>query len=299
MARNRYAPDPGLTARMGGTMFVLGLLYVALMAVLIYVGLGAGFVLVLAVASAFGQWYFSDRIALYSMNARQVTPEQAPQLHAIVDRLCAMADMPKPTVAIADTDMPNAFATGRSTNRAVVCVTTGLLRRLDAEELEGVLSHELAHVAHRDVLVMTVASFVGVLAGLITRSWMWGGLLRRRDSDSNGAIAFLLIMVVSVVVYFVSFLLTRMLSRYRELSADRTGALLTGRPAALARALQKITGDMGAIPTRDLREKEALNAFFIAPAFGGDQSLSSLFATHPPLERRLEQLARISAQLGQ
>jgi heat shock protein HtpX len=299
MARNRYAPDPGLTARMGGTMFVLGLLYVALMAVLIYVGLGAGFVLVLAVASAFGQWYFSDRIALYSMNARPVTAEQAPQLHAIVDRLCAMADMPKPTVAIADTDMPNAFATGRSTNRAVVCVTTGLLRRLDAEELEGVLSHELAHVAHRDVLVMTVASFVGVLAGLLTRSWMWGGLLRRRDSDSNGAIAFLLIMVVSIVVYFVSFLLTRMLSRYRELSADRTGALLTGRPAALARALQKITGDMGAIPTRDLREKEALNAFFIAPAFGGDQSLASLFATHPPLERRLEQLARISAQLGQ
>jgi heat shock protein HtpX len=299
MARNRYAPDPGLTARMGGTMFVLGLLYVALMAVLIYVGLGAGFVLVLAVASAFGQWYFSDRIALFSMNARPVTAEQAPQLHAIVDRLCAMADMPKPAVAIADTDMPNAFATGRSTNRAVVCVTTGLLRRLDAEELEGVLSHELAHVAHRDVLVMTVASFVGVLAGLLTRSWMWGGLLRRRDSDSNGAIAFLLIMVVSVVVYFVSFLLTRMLSRYRELSADRTGALLTGRPAALARALQKITGDMGAIPTRDLREKEALNAFFIAPAFGGTQSLASVFATHPPLEKRLEQLARISAQLGQ
>jgi heat shock protein HtpX len=299
MARNRYAPDPGLTARMGGTMFVLGLLYVALMAVLIYVGMNAAFVLVLAGASAFGQWFFSDRIALFSMNARTVTADQAPQLHAIVDRLCAMADMPKPTVAIADTDMPNAFATGRSTNRAVVCVTTGLLRRLDAEELEGVLSHELAHVAHRDVLVMTVASFVGVLAGLLTRSWMWGGLLRRRDSDSNGAIAFLLIMVVSVVVYFVSFLLTRMLSRYRELSADRTGALLTGRPGALGRALQKITGDMGAIPTRDLREKESLNAFFIAPAFGGDQSLASLFATHPPLEKRLEQLARISAQLGQ
>jgi heat shock protein HtpX len=238
-------------------------------------------------------------MALFSMGARVVTAEQAPQLHAVIDRLCAMADMPKPTVAIADTDMPNAFATGRSTKRAVVCVTTGLLRRLDAEELEAVLSHELAHVAHRDVLVMTVASFVGVLAGFLTRSWMWGGLMRRRDSDSNGAIAFLIIMLVSVLVYMVSFVLTRMLSRYRELSADRTGALLTGRPGALARALQKISGDMGAIPTRDLREKEALNAFFITPAFGSQQSMASLFSTHPPLERRLEQLARISAQLGQ
>jgi len=300
MARNRYAPDRGLTARMGGTMFVLGLLYVALMAALIYVGMNAYFVLIIAGGSAWAQWYFSDRVALFSMRARVVTPEQAPQLHAVIDRLCAMADMPKPAVAIADTDMPNAFATGRSTQRAVVCVTTGLLRRLDAEELEGVLSHELAHVAHRDVLVMTVASFVGVLAGVLTRSWMWGGMFRRRgSSDQNGAAAFLIIMLVSILVYVVSFLLTRMLSRYRELSADRTGALLTGRPAALGRALQKISGDMAAIPTRDLREKEAMNAFFIAPAFGGQDSLASLLSTHPPLEKRLEQLARISAQLGQ
>ena len=299
MARNRYAPDPGLTARMGATMFLLGLLYVVLMGVLIWVGVSATFVLVIAAVSAVGQWWFSDRVALFSMRARVVAPEQAPQLHAIIDRLCVMADMPKPTVAIAETDMPNAFATGRSTKRAVVCVTTGLLRRLDAEELEGVLSHELAHVAHRDVLVMTVASFVGVVAGVLTRSWMWGGMTRRRDSDSNGAAAFLIIMAVSIVVYAVSFLLTRMLSRYRELSADRAGALLTGRPGALGRALQKITGEMGAIPTRDLREKEAMNAFFIAPAFGGDQSLASLLSTHPPLDRRLEQLARIQAQLGQ
>ena len=299
MARNRYAPDRGLAARMGGTMFVLGLLYVILMAVLIYAGVGFVFVLLIAGGSAWAQWYFSDRVALFSMGARTVTPEQAPQLHAVVDRLCAMADMPKPAVAIADTDMPNAFATGRSTDRAVVCVTTGLLRRLDAEELEGVLAHELSHVAHRDVLVMTIASFVGVLAGFLTRSWMWGGLTRRRGSDSNSAFAFLLIMVVSILVYVVSFLLVRMLSRYRELSADRGAALLTGRPAALGRALQKISGDMGSIPTRDLREKEAMNAFFIAPAFGGKQSMASLLATHPPLEKRLEQLARISAQLGQ
>jgi len=284
---------------MGGTMFILGLLYVVLMAALIYAGMSLFFVLILAGGSAWAQWYFSDRVALYSMSARVVTPEQAPQLHAIIDRLCAMADMPKPAVAIADTDMPNAFATGRSTKRAVVCVTTGLLRRLDAEELEGVLSHELAHVAHRDVLVMTVASFVGVLAGFLTRSWMWGGLTRRRDSDSNSAFAFLIIMVVSILVYLISFLLVRVLSRYRELSADRAGALLTGRPAALGRALQKISGDMGAIPTRDLRAKESMNAFFITPAFGGQQSMASLLSTHPPLEKRLEQLARISAQLGQ
>ena len=299
MAHNRYAPDRGLAARMGGTMFVLGLLYVALMAVLIYAGLGFGFVLAIAGFSAWAQWYFSDRVALFSMGARVVTPDQAPQLHAIVDRLCAMADMPKPAVAIADTDMPNAFATGRSSKRAVVCVTTGILRRLDAEELEGVLAHELSHVAHRDVLVMTIASFVGVLAGFLTRSWMWGGLTRRRGGDSNSAFAFLLIMVVSILVYVVSFILVRMLSRYRELSADRGAALLTGRPAALGRALQKITGDMARIPTRDLREKESMNAFFIAPALAGGQSLASLFATHPPLEKRLEQLARISAQLGQ
>lgn len=298
MSKNRYAPDPGLTARMGGTMFALGLLYVVLMAVLINTGLPAGIVLLIAGGSAWAQWYFSDQVAMFSMRARPVTPEQAPQLHAVIDRLCAMADMPKPVVAIADTDMPNAFATGRSTKKAAVCVTTGLLRRLDGPELEGVLSHELSHIAHRDVLVMTVASFVGVLAGFITRSWLWGGMTRRRDNDSNSAVAMLVVMLVSVLVYVASFLLTRMLSRYRELSADRAGALLTGQPGALARALQKITGEMGAIPTRDLRASEPMNAFFIAPAFGGE-SMASLFATHPPLEQRLSQLARISAQLGQ
>ncbi len=298
MSKNRYAPDPGLTARMGGTMFALGLLYVVLMAVLINTGLPAGIVLLIAGGSAWAQWYFSDQVAMFSMRARPVTPEQAPQLHAVIDRLCALADMPKPVVAIADTDMPNAFATGRSTKKAAVCVTTGLLRRLDGPELEGVLSHELSHIAHRDVLVMTVASFVGVLAGFITRSWLWGGMTRRRDNDSNSAAAMLVVMLVSVLVYVASFLLTRMLSRYRELSADRAGALLTGQPGALARALQKITGEIGAIPTRDLRASEPMNAFFIAPAFGGE-SMASLFATHPPLEQRLSQLARISAQLGQ
>jgi heat shock protein HtpX len=281
---------------MVATMFLLGLLYVVFIAALIAIGLPSAFVLVLAVGLLFAQWYFSDSIALHSMGAREVTADQAPQLHGIVDRLCAMAEMPKPRVAIADVDMPNAFATGRSPNRSVVCVTTGLLRRLDEDELEGVLSHELSHVAHRDVLVMTIASVAGVAAGFLTRMAMWGGLTNRRDQ--NSAVAGLLIIVVSVLVYAVSFLLTRMLSRYRELSADRAGALLTGRPSALASALQKVSGDMAAIPTRDLRRAEAFNAFYFAPALSGGNSLATLFATHPPLEKRLEQLAKISNQLG-
>ena len=293
--KSRYASDRGLTARMTGTMFLLGLLYVVFIAVLIAIGLNAGFVLVFAVGLLFAQWYFSDSIALHSMGAREVTPEQAPQLHGIVDRLCAMAEMPKPRVAIADVDMPNAFATGRSPNRSVVCVTTGLLRRLDEQELEGVLSHELSHVAHRDVLVMTIATVAGVAAGFLTRMALWGGVGRR---DSNTALVSLAIIAVSVLVYAVSFVLTRMLSRYRELSADRAGALLTGRPTALASALQKVSGDMAAIPTRDLRKAEAFNAFFFAPALAGGKSLAALFATHPPLEQRLEQLAKISTQLG-
>ena len=293
--KSRYASDPGLTARMTGTMFLLGLLYVVFIGVLLAIGLSSAFVLILAVGLLFAQWYFSDTVALHAMGAREVTAEQAPQLHGIIDRLCAMADMPKPRVAIADVDMPNAFATGRSPNRSVVCVTTGILRRLDEEELEGVLSHELSHVAHRDVLVMTIASVAGVAAGFLTRMAMWGGMGRR---DQNTALVSLAVLAVSVLVYAVSFVLTRMLSRYRELSADRAGALLTGKPSALATALQKVSGDMAAIPTRDLRSAEPFNAFFFAPALSGGKSLASLFATHPPLEKRLEQLAKISTQLG-
>jgi heat shock protein HtpX len=284
---------------MVGTVFGLGLLYVALMAVLIWMGASTAFVLAFAVGTLAAQWWFSDSIALASMRAHVVTPEQAPQLHAMVDRLCAMADMPKPRIAIADTDIPNAFATGRTPSRAVVCVTTGILRRLDQDELEGVLSHELSHVAHRDVTVMTVASFAGVVAGLLARSWAWSGMGRSRDSNSNAALMLLVVMVVSIVVYVVSFLLTRALSRYRELSADRTGALLTGKPRALASALQKISGDIAGIPDRDLRSMEAVSAFAFAPALTSTTSLSTLFMTHPPLEKRLEELAKVAAQLGQ
>ena len=300
MARTRYGTDRGLSARMVGTLFGIGLLYVVLAAVLIAVGVNAVFVLVISAALLFGQWWFSDSMAMSAMRAVVVTPEQAPQLHAIVDRICAMADMPKPRVGIADSEVPNAFATGRSPNRSVVVVTTGLLKRLDAEELEGVLAHELSHVAHRDVTVMAVASFTAILAGFLTRSVMWSGMGRNRDQ--NTAVVFMAVMLVSVVVYFLSYILMRALSRYRELGADRGAALLTGRPSALARALQKISGEMAAIPTRDLRQMEPVSSFAFAPALAGKGrgfSLESIMSTHPSLEKRLEQLARISAELGE
>lgn len=297
--KSRYAHDRGLSVRMGATMFTLGLLYVVLIAVLIGVGLAWWIALLIAVGGLFFQWYFSDTMALHSMGAREVTPEQAPQLHAIIDRLCAMADMPKPKVAITDVDLPNAFAAGRSPNRSVVCVTTGLLKRLDPDEVEAVLSHELSHVAHRDVLVMTLASVAGVVAGFLTRMVAWGGLSRGRDRDSNAAGMVAVVLLTSVLVYCVSFVLTRMLSRYRELAADRAGALLTGQPSTLASALTKVSGDMAQIPTSDLRTVENYNAFFFAPALRPGQSLAALFSTHPPLDQRLANLAKVAAQLGQ
>src|SRR5437763_13826409 len=300
----RFRSDPGLVARMSVTMFLIGALYVAVVALLIAQHVSVGFVVVVAGGLLFAQYYFSDRMALYGMGGRIVTPEEAPELHGSVDRRCALADMPKPRVAIADIDMPNAFATGRNPKHAVICATTGIMRRLDTEELEGVLSHELSHVAHRDVAVMTFASFLGMVAGLITRFAFYSGLFgggygRRDDRDNNGAAMVAVIMLVSLVVYAISFLLTRALSRYRELSADRAGALLTGRPSALASALQKVTGDMARIPTRDLRAAEPFNAFFFTPALANGFSISSLFSTHPSLEKRLDQLAKLSNQLGQ
>ncbi|MGW2596041.1 zinc metalloprotease HtpX [Streptomyces klenkii] len=294
----RFAPDRGLTTRMVSTMFFIGLLYVVFVGVLLALLRGAWPLILLFAGGMFiAQFWFSDRIAAFSMGAREVTPEQAPELHGAVDRLCALADMPKPRVAIADSDVPNAFATGRNRKNALVCATTGLLRRLEPEELEGVLAHELSHVAHRDVAVMTIASFLGVLAGIITRVGLWGGLRRVGGRDSNTAVLVVLIPLISAVVYAISFLLTRLLSRYRELSADRAGALLTGRPSALAAALTKVTGEMARIPTRDLRQAEPFNAFYFAPAFS-KESFSRLLSSHPTLEQRLEQLGRISAQLG-
>ncbi|MEV6931556.1 zinc metalloprotease HtpX [Dactylosporangium sp. NPDC051485] len=296
--RTRFRPDHRLTARMVLTVFLLGLVYVAFVAVLVTLLRSWVAIVVIAGGVLAVQYWCSDRIALAGMGARIVDPQQQPRLHGIVDRLCAAADMPKPRVAVADTDLPNAFATGRNTERAVVCVTTGLLRRLDTGELEGVLAHELSHIAHRDVTVMTLAAFLGVVAGMVTRfmfySQLFGG--RRRGGDQTYLLLGL-VMAVSAMVYTLSFLLIRALSRYRELAADRAGATLTGRPSALASALTKVTGDMARIPTRDLRTAQAFNAFFFTPAVGARPSLATLLSTHPSLQRRLDQLAQISAEL--
>ncbi len=305
MARTRFVPDSGLTLRMTTVMFLLGGLFVAVIVALMYFFSAGGYtglaflVGVIGIGIAFFQWWFSDKAAMRAMGAREVTAEQAPELHGMIDRLCAMADMPKPRVAIADTQLPNAFATGRSPERAVVCVTTGILQTLNAEELEGVLAHELSHVAHRDVLVMTVAASAGIVAGMVTRGAQFGALGwgRRNSNDGGGAISFFAVLIVSLVVYAISFLLLRLLSRYRELSADRSGAYLTQKPSALASALRKISGEMDAVPERDLRAAKPMNAFFIAPAVRG-LSMGTLTATHPPLEQRLDQLAKIAASLG-
>jgi heat shock protein HtpX len=312
MVRTRYAPDRGLQARMGLTMFLLGLVFVAFVIALVFIlaafKVGAGAIIFFAVllggGLAFGSLFWSDKIALRASGAQEVSPEEAPKLHGIVDRLCALADMPKPRVAIAPADMPNAFATGRNSKNAVLCVTTGLMRRLDDKELEGVLAHEMSHVAHKDVVVMTVDSFLGIVAGLLVRfafySELFGGGRRGGDNNNGGALPFLLVvLLVSAVVYAISFLLIRLLSRYRELAADRAGALLTGQPSALASALTKVSGAMSAIPTKDLREAQALNAFYFAPALKANTvTLSTIFSTHPSLDRRLQQLSEISAQLG-
>ena len=295
MARTRFLPDRGLTTRMVLVMFLLGLLYVAAMAGLITAGLSWAWVVIIAAGFLVAQWFFSDKIALAAMGAHVVEPEEAPDLHGVIDRLCALADMPKPRVAIADSRMPNAFATGRNPKKAVVCVTTGLIDRLDKAELEAVLAHELSHVAHRDVAVMTIASFLGVLAGLIARFGMYSGLGRSRDN--NTAVVFAVVWLASIAVYVISFLLTRALSRYREFAADRAGAYLTGQPSALASALTKISGDIAQIPTRDLRRAQPAQAFFFAPAAVG-KSLGNLLSTHPSTEKRLERLAQVSAELG-
>jgi heat shock protein HtpX len=314
MAKSRFIKDSGLTARMTLVMFLLGALFVALVVGLMYAGgsyagRGGGSGMTVAVligiaglGVAWFQWYNSDKLALKAMRAREVTPEEAPELHGVIDRLCSLADMPKPRVAIAYTDMPNAFATGRSANHSAVCVTTGIMDRLTTEELEGVLAHELSHVAHRDVLVMTLASSAGIAAGLLTRgaqygAFFGGGRGRGGNNNNNGPPFWLIALVISLIVYAVSFLLTRLLSRYRELCADRSGAFLTGKPSALASALTKITGEIAAIPNKDLRSAQTMNAFFIAPAISG-ATMRSITSTHPSLEQRLEQLAKVSAELG-
>jgi heat shock protein HtpX len=317
-ARTRYAPDRGLTARMTATMFLLGLVFVGFIAAII--GIGAAthasdavivlFAVVLAGGFAIGSLFYSDKIALSTARAVEVSAQQQPELHGIVDRVCALADMPKPRIAIARSPLPNAFATGRNADKSVLCVTTGLMDMLTPGELEGVIAHELSHVAHKDVQVMTIASFLGIVAALLIRFSFYGELFggggRGRSSNNNGGAGYILLIImgVSIAVYAISFLLIRMLSRYRELAADRSGALLTGQPSELKNALIKVSKGINRIPTKDLRSAEPLNAFFFAPAAhlttsGGKKSLAQIFSTHPSLERRLEELDKVQQQLNQ
>jgi heat shock protein HtpX len=286
------------------TSFLLGLLYVVF-AIVLFKILNVGLVamLVIVIALAFFQYYTSDRIALLASGAKIVGRDEAPELHDVVERLCAMADLPKPKIAIVDTDVPNAFATGRSPKHAAVAVTSGLWRRLDKEEIEGVLAHELSHVANRDVLVMTLASFFAMLAALLTRfglyAGMWGGGFGggNRNSNNNSTPVWLIIFLVSIAVYVISFILIRTISRYREYAADRGSALITGAPEYLMSALQKISSQMTMIPDRDLREVAGMNAFFIIPT-SVKRRTAEIFMDHPPLEKRLAALEKIAREMG-
>src|SRR5919198_5665353 len=296
MKRKAFGRDFGLSSRMVLTSFLLGLLYVVVAVVLFQV-LSVGLVpmLVIVIGLAVFQYYTSDKLALAASGARVVTPEQAPELHAMVERLCAMADLPKPKVAVIPTDVPNAFATGRSPQHAAVAITEGLWQRLEPREVESVLAHELSHISNRDVLVMTLASFFAMLAAMLTRfglyAGMWGGGGDRRDN--NGPPIWVIVFLVSIVTYALSFILIRTISRYREYAADRGSAILTGAPEHLMSALQKIAGTIQQIPQRDLREVEAMNAFFIVPT-NWRMKTAELFMDHPPLEKRLAALEKIA-----
>jgi len=297
MRRRAYGRDTELSIRMFAVMFLLAAVYLFFLTVLWAAGVGVIFIAVIAGVMLLVQYYFSDKMVLMAMRAKVVQPHEAPELHAMVERLCVMADLPKPRVAIADLPIPNAFATGRNPKHAVVCATTGLLDRLTPEEVEAVMGHELTHVKNRDVMVITIASFFAMIASFIVQSFFWMGLYGgygRRDRDSGSGL--MLVYLVSLLVYVVSYLLIRTLSRYRELAADRGGAILTGAPANLASALVKISGTMARIPQKDLRQSEALSAFFIIPALKGG-SLAGLFATHPSLEVRLERLQRLQREM--
>jgi heat shock protein HtpX len=291
-----FGRDPGLQARMLLTLFLLGLVYAVLIGVLFAAGAGAVTIAVVAGLLFLIQFFTSDKIALYSMGAREVSPAEAPQLHAIIERLCIQANLPKPRVAIANTSMPNAFAVGRSPKNATVCVTTGILDTLSTPELEAVLGHELTHIQNRDVMVMTIASFFASIASFITQVGFWfGGAFD--DRDNNNGPAFIVVILVSAVVYVISFLLLQALSRYREFAADRGSAIITGRPSALISALMKIDGRMQLIPQRDLRAASGeLAAFYIFPP-KAKASVANLFSTHPTLEQRIAALQRFESQL--
>jgi heat shock protein HtpX len=297
MARpTSFGRDTGLQLRMTLTMFLLGLIYVVLVAALLAAGVGGVTVAIIAGGMFLLQIFTSDKLALHAMGAREVTPAEAPQLHAMIERLCVQADLPKPRVAVADTRMPNAFALGRSPRSATVCATTGIMDLLSPAELEGVMAHELTHVQNRDVLVMTIASFFATVAAYIVQFGFFFGGGGYGNDDDNGD-SFVILLLVSAAVYAISFMLLQALSRYREFAADRGSAVITGRPSALASALMKISGTMQRIPQQDLRQAPAeLKAFYIFPP-SAKNSLANLFSTHPPLEQRLAALERLEAQL--
>ncbi|UGS37859.1 zinc metalloprotease HtpX [Capillimicrobium parvum] len=292
-ARTSFGKDTGLQARMLFTMFLLGLVYIALLGVLFAAGAGFGLLVVVGIGLFLLQVFASDKIALASMGAKTVTAQQAPEFHALVERLCVQADLPKPKIAVIDTPMPNAFAMGRSQKAATVCATTGIMELLSPAEFEGVIAHELSHVANRDVMVMTIASFGAALSSMILQ---FGFLFGGGGGDDDDGPSALVVFLVSMIVYVVSFFLMQALSRYREFAADRGAAVLTGRPSALASALLKISGQMQRVPQRDLRAASEMNAFFIIPA-SAKGAIGSLFATHPPVEKRIERLQRLEQQL--
>jgi heat shock protein HtpX len=295
--KRRYGRDFGLSFRMVTTMFLLGALYVVFFAVLLSLtDLGIGFIIVIMAGLAFLQYYTSDKIALRASGAKIVEREEAPELHDMVERLCAMADLPKPRLAVIPTDVPNAFATGRNPKNSVVAVTEGLWNRLTKPEIEGVLAHELSHIGNRDVAIMTVSSFFAMVAALLMRMGMFGGMFGGGRRDSGPPI-WLIIFVVSLITYVISYVLILMVSRYREYAADRGAAIITGAPENLMSALQRIASNIAQIPQRDLREVQGMNAFFIVPT-NFRSSFAELFMTHPPLEKRLARLAEIAREMG-
>ena len=288
--KKEWEKDRGLFIRMFMTMFLLAVIYLAFIAVLSVLGVSIVPIIIIAGIMLFAQYYFSDRLVLMSTGAQIVNENEAPELHEIVSRLCMNADIPKPKVAIVQSSIPNAFATGRNKKRAVVAVTTSLMKQLDKSELEAVLAHELSHIKNKDILVLTIAGFFSTIAFFLVRYLMFFG---GRDRDSGGII---IVWIVSVIVWLLSFFLIRALSRYREFAADRGSAILTGQPSNLISALLKISGTMERVPKRDLREAEGMNAFYIIPALSGE-SILGLFSTHPPLEKRIEALERIERVL--
>jgi heat shock protein HtpX len=296
MARTKtsFGRDPGLQARMLFTMFLLGLLYAVLVGAMFAAGAGVAIMLVVIGGLLAAQLFLSDKLALASMGAKVVSPQEAPGLHAMIERLCIQADLPKPKIAVADTTVPNAFAMGRSKKSSVVCATTGLMQTLEPHELEGVMAHELAHIKNRDVLIMTMAGFFASVASMIMQFGLFFG--GRGDDDDNPSM--MVVFLVSIVVYVLSFFLMLALSRYREFTADRGAAIITGRPSALASALLKISGQMQRVPQQDLRSASEMNAFFIVP-LSAKNAVTGLFSTHPPMEKRIERLQRIEAELQQ